>query len=620
MTFAAQKLLKITAASLLIAGLAACGGGGSNPPTTDPTATGTTPTDTSMGGTTRGGTATGVTPSSGTTTTAATTTSTTTVTTTPTGTVTGGATTTSTTTVTTTTTGTVTGGVSGTPTTVVTISPLTALQIATAYLASVDASIATAMPATGEANAATLDGCFLGGGRTKANVISSYSADLTNAIASNAFRIGSTRTNPVVTGERNTANTDGSARREIDVKYAINYTDGSKDNVANQTLITGSSFGSCATAQNSPDTRSFGDRQLVELEVRAETSRYNQFELRQTARLLAPGATTVYQTTTLAGSTATYAIVPAGEPKVVPVLYERMAQFRIQDPMGNATYAVVTGPGFRTVSNVQTPWSVKMLSPRLFASEPSLATKTGNFTSYSADSTFSFCRNADGTFPGTAATANCAVGGARSSRYGVSMGLPLPNPAQGVTTSQAELFDGFLSSIFGIVTGTYTFKIYNDDGWKTVDGQAGKTPIATYTAQLESLPISFVDMNITSNPDNDKFPKISSPSSPAAGAASITAGLAYTAAIRWTPPLFVATNPFKVAFVEAYAEGTVATTGLGWPRVFSFTDIYPSSNVTTGTINVQANPANLGYKTYAEVQVNYTNRNGTRIRSVVNIN
>ena len=258
-----------------------------------------------------------------------------------------------------------------------------------------------------------------------------------------------------------------------------------------------------------------------------------------------------------------------------------------------------------------------MLSPRLFASEPSLATKTGNFTSYTADSTFSFCRNANGTFPDTAATANCTDGGARSTRFGVTMNLPLI--ATGGTTDQAAFFDTLLSAN-GIVTGTYTFKIYNDDGWKTTGGQAGKTPIATYTAQLDSLPISFVGMNVTSNPDNDKFPKISSPSSPAAGAASITAGLAYPASIGWTPPLFVATNPFKVAFVEGYADGTVATTGFGWPRVFSFTDIYPGNNVTTGMINVQANPINLGYKTYAEVQVNYTNRNGTRIRSIVSFN
>lgn len=588
-----QKLCKLAAAGLVLAGLVACGGGGGggNTPAAGPTTTGTT-TDTSTGGT-----------SSGTTTGGTTTVGTTTGGTTTTGTVTTG-----TTTVATTTTGTVTGG-STVSTGTTTATPLTALQIATAYLASYDAARAIALPATGALQAATYDACYLSSGRTKANSISNYDADFALNPAAGAFRIGSTRTNPVILAERNTTNTDGSARREIDVQYKVNFVDGSADNVTSITLITGSSFGSCATPQNSTDVRQFGDRQLVGLEIRAETTRFNQFELYQktlTGVVSPPGAPVVQGVTT----------IPAGQPKSVPVTYERVAQFRIQDPMGNATYAVVTGPGFRTVSGVLTPWSVKMLSPRLLKSDPLLAGKTGNFTSLNEDSTFSFCRLANGNLPGTAALADCANGGARNSRYGVFMGLPASTL---VPTEQAEAFDASWATI-GIVTGTYTFKIYNDDGWKTIDGQAGKTPIKTYTAQLESLPISFVDMYVTSNPDNDKFPKISSPSSPAAGAASITAGLAYTASIGWTPPLFVATNPFKVAFVEGYAEGTIATTGLGWPRVASFTDIYPGNNVTTGTINVQANPANLGYKTYAEVQVNYTNRNGTRIKSIVSFN
>ncbi len=622
MTFAAQKLLKITAASLLIAGLAACGGGGSNPPATDPTPTGTTPTDTSTGGTTSGGTATGVTPSSGTTTTAATTTSTTTVTTTPTGTVTGGATTTSTTTVTSTTTGTVTGGVSGTPTTVVTILPLTALQVATAYLASVDALVATAVPATGEANAATLDGCFLGGGRTKANAISSYNADLTNSIASNAFRIGSTRINPVVTGERNTTNTDGSARREIDVQYAVNYTDGSKDNVVNLTLITGSSFGTCATAQNSPDTRSFGDRQLVNIDLRAETTRTDQFELRTTTRVVTAGATSPYPTyigTLASGTTATFAVVPAGERKVVPLLYERQANFRIVDPMNNATYVVITGPGFLTVSGVQAPWSLKMLSPRLLKNDSTFANKLGNYTSITDESTFALCRvGSNGGSPGTAALADCAGSGATGTKWGVSMVLPV-SPG----TLDASAADARLAQV-GIVTGTYTFAIYNDDGWKTPNGQAVKTPIATYTAQLESLPVSFVDMNVTNDPSSDKFAKVLGNSgnsgSPQQFVANTLGGRGFSGELSWIAPQLSATSPFKLSFVEAYAEGPISTVIGSYPRVAFLKDIYPGGNATTGQLSIGADPSNLGIKTFASIQVNYTNRNQSRIRSQISFN
>ncbi len=356
-----QKLFKLAAACLVFAGLAACGGGGGNPPPADLTNTGITDTSTNTSTTPTGTTTTGGTPTTGTTTSGNTTT---------------GTVTTGTTTVSTTTTGTFTGGPSATPTNPTpTAAPLTALQIATAYLASVDSSIATSLITTGAAVTSRYDGCYLNGGRTKANAISSYDADWAVDPATSAYRIGSTRVNPVVTADRNTTNPDGTARREIDVQYAINYKDGSVDNAANLTLITGSSFGSCPTAQNSPDVRNFGDRQLVAIEVRAEATRTNQLELLETYRALLPGATTVYLTRTFPNFTATYAIVPAGEPKVVPVVYERFAQFRIQDPLGNATYAVVTGPGFRTVSNVLTPFSLKMLSPRLLKSDPLLAGK-----------------------------------------------------------------------------------------------------------------------------------------------------------------------------------------------------------------------------------------------------
>ncbi len=196
--------------------------------------------------------------------------------------------------------------------------------------------------------------------------------------------------------------------------------------------------------------------------------------------------------------------------------------------------------------------------------------------------------------------------------------MNLPPSTSGNTTDQAAQFDGFLSP--AIVAGTYTFKIYNDDGWKTIDGQVGKTPIATYTAQLESLPISFVEMNVTSNPNNDKFPKISSASSPAAIVALELAGLPYTGSLSWTSPLFIATSPYKLSFVEAYTEGSVSTTGVVFPRVAKFVDIFPGSNALTGTINVAANPANLGQKSYSEVQVNYTNRNQSRIRSFISFN
>ena len=92
--------------------------------------------------------------------------------------------------------------------------------------------------------------------------IATIDANIAQHVASNAYRIGSTRTNVRVVAERNITNPDGSSRREIDTLYDVNYTDGSVGKDARNTMVTGSTFGLCATPQNSADARFLGNQRV----------------------------------------------------------------------------------------------------------------------------------------------------------------------------------------------------------------------------------------------------------------------------------------------------------------------------------------------------------------------
>lgn len=496
--------------------------------------------------------------------------------------------------------------------TTITVAVIAAGVIAKDYVAAVDAKFATSFPTTGAALSSAFDGCYRSDGKTKAKFVSDSDADL-NLAASNAFRVGSTRSAPVVLAERNTTNPDGSARREIDIKYAVTYTDGSTDNDARLTLITGSSQGSCATPQASADVREFGNQQLVGFEMRALNSRFDNMYLRNRLALATPGLSLPYPTTTYSSptSSATVAfLVPAGAPNVfAPVQYSRAVDFRITDPMSNATYAIISGSGpTSVVGGATASFSLKMLSPKILRDDALLSGKPGNYTTLLDDSTFRFCRLNSTNVSVSASTADCTNFGATGTNHGYTY-TPLNNT---VTPAAADTtFD-----TFNFQVGTYTVAIYNDDGWKTVNGHVGKTPVATYTTQLESLPLSFVEMNVAGGQTNDKFPKFTSSSLTNADLAAKLAGSAsFAVSSMWQAPTTTANGAFRLNFLEEYAEGLI-TLGVNYPRTYKFTNVYPGSNATQNTGVVSADPANLAFKTQAQIEINYSNRNKARIRTV----
>lgn len=312
---------------------------------------------------------------------------------------------------------------------------------------------ATVVPPNGAARLALTDSCQLHNGRTAAYDIAEIDADLPGYLAREAYQIGRTIRNVNVLAVRNLSNADGSTRREVDVEYDIVYRDGTTTRGFFNVLISGSSHGSCATPQSSAALRFFGNRRLVETGVFARNVRDERYS-RSTGAPLSPA-----------------------------VYHRRAIEFRIADPMANAKYVVVTGPGpAGTVNGAAAQFSLKMLSPHVVRSAPELAGKNGNYLNFPDDDAFRMCRISGSNVP-VAAVADCAGQGTGGFDWGWG-----PTSTPNAAADQGFADQGWVAG------GVYRFDVYNDDGWKTVNGQATRTPIATYWSTLDRLPYTFAQM------------------------------------------------------------------------------------------------------------------------------
>ena len=424
--------------------------------------------------------------------------------------------------------------------------------------------------------------------------IATIDADSAQYVASNAYRIGSTRANVRVVAERNITNADGSTRKEIDTKYDINYTDGSKDKDAENTIVTGSTFGLCATPQNSAEPRFLGNQHVVGVVVRSRNDRNEQY------------------------------VKATGAPAANALVYFNGLQFGVSDPQGVATYAVVTGPGSFTINGVATPLSLKLLSTRLLKSDALLAGKSNNFTNWRADDFFRFCRtpstlavNANSSLPSSAT--DCTLGAS-----GNLVGRTLNATSAGVTAAQITSADQIFAGLGFVVGGTYTFKIYNDDGWKTVNGEAGRTPIATYTTVNEALPYNFAQM-VAAGVGTDGFPRVSFSSASAAQlAATLTGGQASSLSVGWNAPATQADGRvFRSTELGEFFQGvkTTAVAGAVWPAERYYNPLYVLGTATAANgVVVTATPSSIVNKSYAEYSLTYTDRSGGRILSLVSFN
>lgn len=432
-----------------------------------------------------------------------------------------------------------------------------------AYTREVERQYATAVPPTGVARMALTDSCWRGNGRTRANAIADYDTNFAAYAQRDAYFIGRTVRNLQVLALRSSTNSDRSARREIDVQYDIFLRDGTVLHDT-QTLISGSSSGTpgCSVAQNSATLRALGNQQLVQTSVRANNMRDERYSL-----------------------TSGNALSPA-------VQYRREVQFQITDPMGNASYVIVTGPGpTTTINGTVHPFSLKFLSPRLLMSAPELQGKPGNFLNWLETDSFRNCRLASGALP-VVAVVDCVGQGATANSWGIGF-----TPNANAASDQAFAAQGWVAG------GVYRFEVYADDGWKTVNGHVGKTPIGIYYATLDRLPYSFVEMT-------DKYPRINlGGMSTAQLAANATSATPAPLSISWTPPGLLSSGRSMHFFQgwefhQGAKAGNAGTAFNPAYRTINFT--YPGTTATS-TSNWPVTPLQPGQsnKSYTEYNLYY---------------
>ena len=469
----------------------------------------------------------------------------------------------------------------------VSVAPSTepALDAAKAFLAKYDAFLATAIPTPGSAATALNDGCYLQDGRSKAYSVADFDADPL-AVASRQAGVGTVRSNVKVLAERTSANADGTSRREIDIKYDIAYKDGSKfespvDTTLDETIISGSSSGAkladastCATPDSKSDWRFYGNRKVVRTVVNAVNERFDRMAL----------------ATGLDFS-----------PKVV---YSKYLNLIVQDPANVATYAIITGPGL-SLPTLGVGGSLKMLSVRLLRTAPELAGKPGNVVDWRDIDPLKPCLNATRTNYAAAETADCVANGAS----GVNSFGSISN------TSGAAVDTAFAT--LNIKAGdAYTIAVYNDDGWKTVNGQLGKTPIATYTNILRALPFSAATL-AGSNPDADLFARFTS-STKTQGeiATAIRSKAAIAADLTWSSPGAMPDGRLlQLADTYVFEQGNANSNGTAFPRSRSLFFGYPGSLATSATFSLPVPVTALVLPIFARFGLEYNNRNGNNIFS-----
>lgn len=454
-----------------------------------------------------------------------------------------------------------------------------ALTLAKAFLGSYDTSLASAIPASGATALTLTDGCSLNNGTSKALAVSDYDADTLRA-ASRQFEVGSIRSAISVTAERTITNPNNTVRREIDVQYVIDYLDGTKDDKATQTLITGSSAGStladgsaCNAAQDSADLRFFGNRKIANTFVNASNEKLDRVVL----------------------STG-FAFVP-------PLAYNRFITLGVRDPAKIATYATISGPGLTSAPGV--PATFKMISPRLLRDDPLFAGKNGNFVDWRDTDTFRICRTSTGTLA-AAEVADCVTNGATSANWG-NFGATDPS-----------VQDTNFNALGVTAGGVYTVKLYAGIGWKTVNGQATETPIASYTTTLENLPMSTVALAGTVALPVNKFPEfLTSTVTAASVAANVKNKIAFPANLTWgAPGVLPDGRTTGLSSLYSFEQGRASAGTAFNPASRQTTLSHPTSTALAATFNVPAPVTALVTPLYFEAGLEYSNRNGNFIRNL----
>lgn len=443
----------------------------------------------------------------------------------------------------------------------------TTQELVQKYMDARQALTATQLPAKGTERFAHLDDCYLGNGSSKERLVTHWDENQTQVQASNAYQIGRSFENLQILAERKATNADGSARHEVDISYDEKFTDGTSTRDQRETLIAGSSSGTCATPRNAAEMRSLGNQRVVSVGL---VSRNRANVIRQ---------------------------LSDGEPSSSPFHLRREVQFGISDPARLATYAIVSWPSAKAGGARN---SLKLLSPRIMRDAPEMQGVRGN-ASYADTNNFRQCRSNASNDVANAGTADCT-----NAQLGVA------NDSWGSTVRSgfdaAAMADGDNRfAALGLAAGTEVrFDIHADDGWKAVNGQQGKTPIATYQVTLKSGSYAFAQIPVNAYPPFNTI-------SPSEG--EIVAGFKAgggSAQVVWSaaqPP--AGSMPMALSVLSSYRQGAAAGSASGLPTVRTPNLTVPvPKGATSATIPFGGKPDGASATNYAEFLLVYADRNG----------
>lgn len=438
----------------------------------------------------------------------------------------------------------------------------TTLEMVQKYVQSTQDLTAKQLPSTGAERFALLDACYLGQGNTKASLIAGWDA---TTQAFSAHLVGLTITNVEIVNERKTTNADGSSRHEVDVRFDEKYTDGTTATGQTETLVAGSTSGTCATPQNSADLRALGDQRVVSV------------------RLVSRNISRMFHR------------LSDGEPRGTGQV-RREIRFRVNDPGNKASYAVVSW------ASASGPRSLKLLSPRIARDAPEMAGKPGNAT-YADTDPFRICGSESNFSTANAATADCTQFGVTAENWGSWENTPY-------TQEKLVAADQRFASWAPDANTEVTFQIYADDGWKTVNGQQGKAPIATYKTKLKNMPHALADM--AGAPAAYPLPTGSSLSN--ADIVAAAKGSGGSTNLSWTaaqPPS--GGLPLVASDLYFYRQGPSATGSGGYPTIRATGSMPLASGATSSALPIGGKPEGASATNYAEWGLTYVDRNGRQV-------
>ena len=418
-----------------------------------------------------------------------------------------------------------------------------------------DKVYATDVPATFAAANALTDSCYLSNGRDIAYNSNEWTVKTDLVRASLRYLVGAARSNLIVDSITKTTNADGSVTRRANIRWDVNFADGTKGLGYRNYLVYGNSapvcteFGVGVAGTSKEGWRFVGEGRRVQTNV---NPRSMLFLHRSIVDNSSKGAN----------------------------FRQNRLQFNIFDYRGlGITYVLVKGPALPASG-------VKMLMPVTLRDAPELQGKSGNYLNGKTSDQPKMCvyRDVANVVQRDAAQADCVANGGGRAYWLLSDSDIAALPADAV----------------------YTIALYNDDGWKTVNGQSGKTPVYSYTDTLPQKPFTTAELA------ESAFPTLTGDSLATLAAFKGTSATVSLALTPTTPPS--GAKPMAYTGVFAYSEEHPTAAGY-WPSRYQDSQAYLAATATSANSVIPGKLSAADTVGYAEVQVVTGDRNGRTIRT-----